>query len=87
MESKKYKGTIDRWWIEDYPKETMIEPHEDGCFVIRGFIFGHPLYFNGVWFRTSQVVSRKSECVEGAVVETLNSKYDLLTKRKEQEEV
>ena len=81
-----YKGLIDRWYIEDFPAEAIIEPNEEGCYVIRGIIFGHPSFDYGVWFRTSQVMTPKALCVEGAMIKTLNSEYKLGSKKKEVEE-
>lgn len=86
VDSKKYKGLIAEWYIKDYPPEASIEEHPDGCYVICGVIFNHPLYDNGVWFRTSQMITHKKDCVEGGEVETLNSRYTLGKKRKEDSE-
>ena len=77
MTKKRYKGIIEAWYFQEYPPEVAIVNTPDGCYAIRGFIWDHPSFHNGVWFRSSQVITPRSECVEDAVVETLNSIYKL----------
>lgn len=80
---KELNGIIHAWYIEDYDIDLEkdgealgLAQNPEGCYVVRGYVQGHPIWGDDR-FRTSQVLTPKSDIKDGATIETLNSRYAL----------
>jgi hypothetical protein len=81
--NKELKCIIHQWYIKDYPEIDLskasflrLAPNPEGCYVVCGYVTDHPT-FGRDRLTTSQVLTPKKDIVEGAIIETLNSRYRL----------